>query len=147
MLISLTQLGRGCTLRVRRAEDATSPRSLNPDQIIIPYYLAICSDASGSSKVIVAIIDTGTELTHPDLAPNIWVNSKEIPNNGIDDDKNGYIDDYNGYSFAGKCSGYDPSTRLCSKVSMILGDSHHRPWHTECRKESYVQITIACISV
>ena len=87
-------------------------------------FLTIPSDSySGSSKVIVAIIDTGTELTHPDLAPNIWVNSKEIPNNGIDDDKNGYIDDYNGYSFAGKCSGYDPSTRLCNQVSMSLGST------------------------
>ena len=45
---------------------------------------------------IVAIIDTGTRLDHPDLAPNIWVNFGEIPGNGIDDDGNGYVDDVHG---------------------------------------------------
>ncbi|NEO29212.1 MAG: S8 family serine peptidase [Symploca sp. SIO3C6] len=46
--------------------------------------------------VIVAVIDAGMDITHPDLVDNIWVNTDEIPNNGIDDDLNGYIDDING---------------------------------------------------
>jgi subtilisin family serine protease len=54
-----------------------------------------------SQKVIVAIIDSGTESFHPDLKDNIWVNKDEIPDNGIDDDKNGYIDDVHGWSFIG----------------------------------------------
>ena len=44
---------------------------------------------SGTPEVVVAIIDTGMDLTHPDLKASLWVNSGEIPNNGIDDDGNG----------------------------------------------------------
>ena len=54
----------------------------------------------GSRAVRIAVIDTGVDYNHPDLKSNMWVNSKEIPNNGIDDDKNGYIDDVYGYDFA-----------------------------------------------
>lgn len=54
----------------------------------------------GDPSVIVAVIDTGVFVGHPDLAPNIWVNTGEIPNNGIDDDGDGYIDDVNGYDFS-----------------------------------------------
>jgi subtilisin family serine protease len=48
---------------------------------------------------IIAVIDTGVDYNHEDLATNIWNNSDEIPNNGIDDDGNGYIDDVRGYDF------------------------------------------------
>ncbi len=47
--------------------------------------------------LVVAVIDGGCNITHPDLADNIWINENEIPANGIDDDVNGYIDDVNGW--------------------------------------------------
>jgi subtilisin family serine protease len=60
-----------------------------------------------SKSVLVAIIDSGIDINHEDLKDNIWVNSKEIPNNGIDDDNNGYIDDINGWDFLGGKDGTD----------------------------------------
>lgn len=53
----------------------------------------------GKPNVIVAIIDGGIDIRHPDLAGALWVNSDEIPGNGLDDDTNGYVDDVNGYGF------------------------------------------------
>lgn len=54
---------------------------------------------TGSPDVVVAIIDTGIALSHPDLKNNLWVNDREIPGNNIDDDRNGYIDDIHGANF------------------------------------------------
>jgi len=52
-------------------------------------------------KVIVGIVDSGVDIEHEDLKGMIWTNSKEIPGNGIDDDKNGFIDDVHGWNFLG----------------------------------------------
>lgn len=51
---------------------------------------------TGSTNVIVAVIDTGVRYTHYDLTNQMWINPGEIPGNGIDDDNNGYIDDVHG---------------------------------------------------
>lgn len=55
---------------------------------------------TGSDSTLIAVIDTGVDYNHPDLAANIWTNSGEIPNNGVDDDHNNYIDDIHGWDFA-----------------------------------------------
>jgi cell wall-associated protease len=53
------------------------------------------------TQVIVSVNDGGVYINHPALKGQIWVNSKEIPGNKIDDDKNGYVDDVNGWDFIG----------------------------------------------
>ena len=55
--------------------------------------------STGSRDIVIAIIDTGVDYFHEDLRANVWVNTREIPGNGIDDDGNGYIDDVYGYDF------------------------------------------------
>ena len=54
----------------------------------------------GDPEVIIAVVDTGFDYTHQDLASKTWVNADEIPDNGIDDDGNGYIDDVRGWDFS-----------------------------------------------
>ncbi|MEM9341159.1 MAG: S8 family serine peptidase [Bacteroidota bacterium] len=54
---------------------------------------------TGTPNVVVAVIDGGIDVDHEDLAANMWVNTDEVPGNGVDDDGNGYVDDVYGYNF------------------------------------------------
>lgn len=54
---------------------------------------------TGSSDLLIAVIDTGVDYGHEDLSANMWTNPGEIPDNYIDDDENGFIDDYRGWDF------------------------------------------------
>ena len=52
-----------------------------------------------ATSIVTAVIDTGVDYTHPDLASNIWTNTDEVAGNGIDDDGNGFVDDVRGWDF------------------------------------------------
>jgi subtilisin family serine protease len=66
---------------------------------------------TGDPGVVVAVIDDGVDLDHPDLADAIWVNPDEIGGNGLDDDANGHVDDVNGWDFEGRDANPNPPRR------------------------------------
>jgi len=73
----------------------------------------------GGNDIVVAVVDGGIDVNHPDLKQNIWVNRHEIPNNGKDDDGNGYIDDifgWNAFDSNGKISADMHATHVAGTV-------------------------------
>lgn len=68
-------------------------------------YTELLKDKKPKQKIIVAVIDGGTDINHEDLKDVLWTNAKEIPGNGIDDDGNGYVDDIHGWNFLGSKKG------------------------------------------
>lgn len=99
ILTSFDQMSEPAPARSVTPDDL-DPRLYGMERISAPLGWA---DTSGNrnSAPLIAVIDSGTDYNHPDLAANIWSNPKEIPN-GIDDDGNGIIDDIHGYNAAGK---------------------------------------------
>jgi subtilisin family serine protease len=88
------------TARAAQA-DAADPRgaeqwSLQGDA---PMGVATAWRQTTGGDVTVAVVDSGIDLGHPDLVPNLWTNPGEIAGNGVDDDGNGYVDDVHGYDF------------------------------------------------
>jgi subtilisin family serine protease len=94
---------------IERADlDRARKVAYSPNDLYWPYewhMTNIAADVAwnkvkGDPSVVVAIMDTGLDYNHQDLAANAWTNPGEIPGNGIDDDGNGYVDDVHGYDFA-----------------------------------------------
>jgi len=71
----------------------------------------------GDTSTVIAIMDVGFDIGHPDLASQVWINRGEIPGNGLDDDGNGYIDDVKGWDFANHDN--DPSSEAMFDSSGI----------------------------
>ncbi len=86
------------------SDDPELVRQWNLDVVAAPQAWA---EESGS-PVIVAVIDAGIDYTHPDLAGNMWVNTGEVPDDGIDNDGNGFVDDVYGYDFTEDDTDGDP---------------------------------------
>ena len=76
---------------------------------------------NSAKDIIVAVIDSGVDINHPDLKDNIWVNKGEIPGNGLDDDNNGYVDDINGWNFITKTGDPSPTKAGESHGTQVAG--------------------------
>lgn len=74
---------------------------------VLPAWNLYDSSAEEHRQVVVAVIDTGVDINHPDLKDAIWTNEDEIPGDGIDNDGNGYVDDVHGWNF------FDGNNELC----------------------------------
>ncbi|HSQ60445.1 MAG TPA: S8 family serine peptidase, partial [Acidobacteriota bacterium] len=76
---------------------------------------------TGSSDILVAVLDTGIKLDHPDFAGRIWAFPGEIPGNGLDDDGNGFIDDVHGWNFANANNDVRDNHGHGTNVASIIG--------------------------
>ena len=72
-----------------------------------------------AQEVIVAVLDTKLDIHHEDLKDHIWINTDEIPNNGVDDDKNGYVDDINGWDFLSNTNGEFLKYQLLERARIV----------------------------
>jgi len=117
----------------------------NDPSINSQYYLGLIKafDAwditQGDTTIVIAIVDSGGNLSHSDISPNLYRNWQEYPPNGVDDDGNGYIDDYQGWDFMGSDSAniHNPNFIGDNDPSITKGgDMSHGTWAAGCASAS-----------
>lgn len=110
-------------------------------------YRAFLKDKQ-STTITVAVIDSGIDIDHEDLAGKIWINEDEIPGNGKDDDNNGYIDDIHGWNFIGGKDGENVNhdtyelTRLYVKLNEKYDNQKRDNLSKQDKKEYDFYLTI-----
>lgn len=98
-------------------------------------YLEFLKDKESKKTVVVAVIDSGVDIEHEDLVGKIWTNKKEVPNNGIDDDKNGYIDDMHGWSFLGGSNGDNVKEESLEYTRIVKRGEENSPLYKKAKEE------------
>ena len=88
-------------IKLHAFNEVSDPRRSEQWSLDIIHANEAWNSSLGSSSVVVAVVDTGINLTHEDLKANIWVNQGEVAADGKDNDNNGFIDDVNGWDFHG----------------------------------------------
>ena len=81
---------------------------------------------TGKKNVVIAVTDGGVDVSHPDLAANLWVNRGEVAGNKVDDDNNGYVDDIHGFSFVHQSAKILPDnhgTHVAGTVGAVTNNS------------------------
>ncbi len=94
-----------------------------PGMSINKAYDEIIGNKKGQ-KVVVAVLDSGIDLTHEDLDGVLWTNRGEKPGNKVDDDNNGYVDDIHGYNFLGEA--YNEQLEIARIVRLKIGDAAYQ---------------------
>lgn len=105
-----------------------------PGMSVEKAYLEIIKNKKGKT-VIVAVIDSATDIDHEDLDGVLWTNKDEIPNNGKDDDNNGYIDDVHGWNFIG-----DTYYEQFEYVRLLASGDKNNPRYAEAEEKYNVEL-------